>query len=383
MAEEWSYTPSREKAPLTKWLAHQNIYKQRSRPEHRPLQSASLLNDQPLQIYPGSSASSSDLLSSSKPLISSAATPLAPLRSTTSSMPVALCPKTTCGANVPPYLQSSPTSHRSTPSPTQNYSNRNNAPPYPQPQQRGPPKTPDMWAKERMLPSVGQRGTLQRQGSGSSGSPMCMPDPRRMPGMEGEYMTYRDIHAAGRGPLQMSQALHRPLSARTYSMDGPNTPRPQSARPPPHELPERTMSVSDFNYQHGSPRQETQHEGEVGALVTGRASQRRRQGSSRLEGSGHETHRSQEDGEGMVIFWTSFKVVIHFCSWNPPFCWDQNNPGVLDQKYPNLTKMFWTTQTEDLIQIKTKILWSNPFFFWTTHFQDLIQSDGQNPIRLL
>uniref|UniRef100_A0A672S7E1 Protein LAP2-like n=1 Tax=Sinocyclocheilus grahami TaxID=75366 RepID=A0A672S7E1_SINGR len=83
--------------------------------------------------------------------------------------------------------------------------------------------------------------------------PMCMPDQRRMPGMEGEYMTYRDIHAAGRGPLQMSQALHRPLSARTYSMDGPNAPRPQSARPPPHELPERTMSVSDFNYQQGSP----------------------------------------------------------------------------------------------------------------------------------
>ncbi len=34
--------------------------------------------------------------------------------------------------------------------------------------------------------------------------------------------------------------------------------------------------------------------------------------------------------------------------------------------------MFWTTDIEDLIQIETKILWSNPiFFFWTTRFQDL------------
>ncbi len=46
--------------------------------------------------------------------------------------------------------------------------------------------------------------------------------------------------------------------------------------------------------------------------------------------------------------------------------------------------MFWTTDIEDLIQIKTKILWSNPiFFFWTTRFQDFIQSDGQNLIRSL
>lgn len=46
---------------------------------------------------------------------------------------------------------------------------------------------------------------------------------------------------------------------------------------------------------------------------------------------------------------------VHFCSWNPPFCWDQNNPVFLDQNYPSLTITFWTTQTEDLIQIKTKI----------------------------
>uniref|UniRef100_A0A8C1NZC3 Erbb2 interacting protein n=1 Tax=Cyprinus carpio TaxID=7962 RepID=A0A8C1NZC3_CYPCA len=215
--------------------------------------SASLLNDQPLQIYPGSSASSSDLLSSSKPPISSARYPTGPPLQYNVQYASSTVPKDNLWSQrtpVPPEQPYLPPQHSLA---NTNYSNRNNAPPYPQPQQRGPPKTPDMWAKERMLPSVGQRGTLQRQGSGSSGSPMCMPDPRRMPGVEGEYMTYRDIHAAGRGPLQMSQALHRPLSARTYSMDGPNAPRPQSARPPPHELPERTMSVSDFNYQHGSP----------------------------------------------------------------------------------------------------------------------------------
>uniref|UniRef100_A0A8C1QTS1 Erbb2 interacting protein n=1 Tax=Cyprinus carpio TaxID=7962 RepID=A0A8C1QTS1_CYPCA len=215
--------------------------------------SASLLDDQPLQIYPGSSASSSDLLSNSKPPISSTRYPTGPPPQYNIQYASSNVPKDNLWSQrtpVPPEQPYLPPQHSLA---NTNYSNRNNAPPYPQPQQRGPPKTPDMWAKERMLPSVGQRGTLQRQGSGSSGSPMCMPDPRRMPGVEGEYMTYRDIHAAGRGPLQMSQALHRPLSARTYSIDGPNAPRPQSARPPPHELPERTMSVSDFNYQHSSP----------------------------------------------------------------------------------------------------------------------------------
>ncbi|XP_026128793.1 erbin-like [Carassius auratus] len=215
--------------------------------------SASLLDDQPLQIYPGSSASSSDLLSSSKPPISSARYPTGPPPQYNIQYASSTVPKDNLWSQrtpVPPEQPYLPPQHSLA---NTNYSNRNNAPPYPQPQQRGPPKTPDMWAKERMLPSVGQRGTLQRQGSGSSGSSMSMPDSRRMPGVEGEYMTYRDIHTAGRGPLQMSQALHRPLSARTYSMDGPNAPRPQSARPPPHELPERTMSVSDFIYQHGSP----------------------------------------------------------------------------------------------------------------------------------
>ncbi|TRY65127.1 hypothetical protein DNTS_021101 [Danionella cerebrum] len=215
--------------------------------------SASLLNDQPLQIYPGSSASSSDLLSSSKPPVSGSRYPAGPPPQYNIQYASSTVPKDNLWSPrtpVPPEQSYMPPQHSLA---NTNYSNRNNAPPYPQPQQRVAPKTPEMWAKERMLPVVGQRGTLQRQGSGSPGNPMCMPQPLRMPGMEGEYMTYRDIHTVGRGPLQMSQALHRPLSARTYSMDGPNAPRPQSARPQPHELTERTMSVTDFNYQQGSP----------------------------------------------------------------------------------------------------------------------------------
>ncbi|XP_030625880.1 erbin isoform X2 [Chanos chanos] len=217
--------------------------------------SASLLNDQPLQVYPGSSASSSDLLSSSKlPVSTTRFTSAGPppqynIQFTNSAMPKDNL--WTQRTPVPPDQSYLPPQHSLA---NTNYSNRNNAPPYPhQPQQRGPPKTPDMWAKERMLPPGAQRNTLQRQGSSSSSISMGMQDPRRMQGYEGDYMTYRDIHTMGRGPLQMSQAMQRPLSARTYSIDGPNAARPQSARPQPHELPERTMSVSDFNYQHGSP----------------------------------------------------------------------------------------------------------------------------------
>ncbi|XP_068190873.1 erbin isoform X2 [Antennarius striatus] len=139
-----------------------------------------------------------------------------------------------------------------------NYSNRNQAPPYSlPPQHRGPPMGPkppgDMWAMERLHSTGGQSrsSTLQRQSS--TASTASIGDPRRMPAPDGEYMTYRDIHTLARGPLAMSQAAQRPLSARTYSIDIPGASRPHSARPPPpHELPERTMSVSDFNYQHGS-----------------------------------------------------------------------------------------------------------------------------------
>uniref|UniRef100_A0A7N6AAY3 PDZ domain-containing protein n=1 Tax=Anabas testudineus TaxID=64144 RepID=A0A7N6AAY3_ANATE len=224
-----------------------------------------LLNDQALQVYPSSSASSSDLLSTSKPPVgtsrypvtSSMAMGISPpqynIQYTSSAMPKeALWAQRT---PIPPeqqgYLPPPPHSLANT-----NYSNRNQAPSYPlQPQQRGPSMTPkpsgDMWSMERLHATAGQprSSTLQRQSSTTSTA--SMGDARRMP--EGEYMTYRDIHTLARGPLAMSQAMQRPLSARTYSIDVPGASRPLSARPQPHELPERTMSVSDFNYQHSSP----------------------------------------------------------------------------------------------------------------------------------
>ncbi|XP_064163428.1 erbin isoform X2 [Anguilla rostrata] len=180
--------------------------------------SASLLSEQPLQVYPGSSASSSDLLSASKPPRyegRAAGPPQYNVQYASSTMPKdGLWTQRT---PVPPeqYL---PPQHSLA---NTNYSNRNNAPPYPL-QARGPPK-------DRLLAPGPPRGSLQRQGSGSSAA--------------SEYATYR-------GPPPPQQ---RPLSARTYSVDGPGAPRPQSARPPAHELPERTMSVSDFGYPHGSP----------------------------------------------------------------------------------------------------------------------------------
>uniref|UniRef100_A0A8B9J9K8 Erbb2 interacting protein n=1 Tax=Astyanax mexicanus TaxID=7994 RepID=A0A8B9J9K8_ASTMX len=216
--------------------------------------SASLLNDQQLQVYPGSSASSSDLLSSSKPPTSMARYPAGPPPQYNVQYTSSTVPKDNLWGQrtpVPPDQAYLPPQHSLA---NTNYSNRNNAPPYPhQPQPtRGPAKAPDMWAKERVLPPGSQRGTLQRQSSTSSNASMVMQDPRRMPGPESDYLTYRDIHTMGRGHPHMS--LQRPLSARTYSMDEPGAPRPQSARPPAHEVPERTMSVSDFNYQqHGSP----------------------------------------------------------------------------------------------------------------------------------
>ncbi|KAM6975743.1 erbin isoform 3-T3 [Tautogolabrus adspersus] len=233
----------------------------------RSKSASQLLNDQSLQIYPNSSASSSDLLSSSKPPASTSRYPVS------SSMAMGIPPpqyniQYTSSASpkdglwaqrtpMPPehqgYHPPPPHSLANT-----NYSNRNQAPPYPlQPQQRGPPMGPkppgDMWAMERLHSTGGQvrSSTLQRQSS--TASTASMGDPRRMQLPEGEYMTYRDIHTLARGPLAMSTAMQRPLSARTYSIDVPGASRPVSARPQPHELPERTMSVSDFNYQQGSP----------------------------------------------------------------------------------------------------------------------------------
>ncbi|NXC22229.1 ERBIN protein, partial [Corythaeola cristata] len=115
----------------------------------------------------------------------------------------------------------------------------------------------DMWAippNDRLLPGA-TRHTLQRQSSVSSTASVNVGDTgpsRRTQVPEGDYLTYRDLHSMGRAPPVMS-GQQRPLSARTYSIDGPNVPRPQSARPSVNEIPERTMSVSDFNYSRTSP----------------------------------------------------------------------------------------------------------------------------------
>ncbi|MCJ8742848.1 hypothetical protein PDJAM_G00087200 [Pangasius djambal] len=212
--------------------------------------SASLLDDQPLQVHPGSSGSSSDLLSAGSRV--PARYPVAPPPQYNIQYASSMVPKENLWCQrtpLPPDQPYLPPQHSFA---NTNYSNRNNAPPYPhQPQQRGPPKTPDMWAKDRMLPPGVQRNPLQRQSSTSSNASMVMAEPRRVPGPDGDYVSYREIHSMPRAPLQMN--LQRPLSARTYSVDEGNAPRPHSGRPPPHELPERTMSVCDFSYQHGSP----------------------------------------------------------------------------------------------------------------------------------
>ncbi|CAG05237.1 unnamed protein product [Tetraodon nigroviridis] len=215
-----------------------------------------LLNDPMLQVYQSSSASSSDLLASSKSCASTSRYPVSSSMSmgvpppqyniqyTSSAVPKdgPWAPRTP----VPPEHQSylpPPPPHSLA---NTNYSNRNQAPPYPlQGLQRGAPMCPkppgDMWA-DRLHSSGGQSrsSTLQRQSSTTSTA--SVGDPRRMQIPDGEYMTYRDIHTLARGPLAMSHAMHRPLSARTYSIDVPGGSRPLSARPQHHELPERTMS---------------------------------------------------------------------------------------------------------------------------------------------
>ncbi|MGH0167425.1 UNVERIFIED_CONTAM: hypothetical protein FKN15_066499 [Acipenser sinensis] len=251
--------------------------------------SASLLNDQPLQVYPGSSASSSDLVSCTKTLtihdpnykqqsayagkgampagMQMPGGPQYNIQYSSSTMPkegpwtqrTAIPPEQ--GYLPPTRLQRSDSTDSYTKhTANTNYSNRNNAQAslaYSM-QQRGPPRQMEMWAvnpqKDRLMPG-GPRSTLQRQSSNSSSTSMSLGDPtqpRRIVAPAGDYLTYRDIHSMGRGPL-MNQGMQRPLSARTYSIDSPNVPRPQSARPSAHELPERTMSVSDFNYSRTSP----------------------------------------------------------------------------------------------------------------------------------
>uniref|UniRef100_A0A6I8N3C3 Erbb2 interacting protein n=1 Tax=Ornithorhynchus anatinus TaxID=9258 RepID=A0A6I8N3C3_ORNAN len=141
-----------------------------------------------------------------------------------------------------------------------NFSNHNNvraSAAYAAHQRSGPPRHGEPWAVapgDRLVPRA-PRSALQRQGSVSStasGNP-GEPDPtRRAPIPEGEYLTYRELHPMGRAP-PVTPACQRPLSARTYSVDGPGAPRPQSARPSVGEIPERTMSVGDFSYSRTSP----------------------------------------------------------------------------------------------------------------------------------
>ncbi|XP_064153259.1 erbin-like isoform X2 [Anguilla rostrata] len=223
--------------------------------------SASLLDDYAVPLYPGSSAASPDFLPASRAPVRCDASaggrvsvpagvppPQYNIQYTSSAVPADnLWAQRT---PVPPDQMYLPPPHHSLAN--TNYSNRNNAPPYLHPpHQRAPPRSVEGWGKDRYPP----RAPVQRQGSTCSNASLTYQDARRM--HEGEYMTYWEIQAMGRGPPpQMVHRMQqqRPLSARTYSMDASGPPRPQSARPPPHELPERTMSVGEFGYQRPSPR---------------------------------------------------------------------------------------------------------------------------------
>ncbi|XP_054666184.1 erbin isoform X4 [Grus americana] len=251
--------------------------------------SATLLYDQPLQVFPGSS-SSSDLVSSTKTVFkydsnhnpeganvvrgsvtsgaqmfcapqyniqySSSATAkdaLWPQKQNTQVEQGSLPPSRLLrsdSAETPSYVKHSA---------NMNFSNHNNvrASAVYNTHQRMAGRHIDMWAippNDRLLPGA-TRHTLQRQSSVSSTASINVGDTgpsRRTQVSEGDYLTYRDLHSMGRAPPVMS-GQQRPLSARTYSIDGPNLPRPQSARPSVNEIPERTMSVSDFNYSRTSP----------------------------------------------------------------------------------------------------------------------------------
>ncbi|KAM6035290.1 erbin isoform 6-T10 [Theristicus caerulescens] len=251
--------------------------------------SATLLYDQPLQVFPGSS-SSSDLVSSAKTVFKfdSNHNPEGAnvvRGSVTSGAQVFCAPQyniqysssTTAKDTLWPQKQNTQVEQGSLPpsrllrsdstetpsyvkhSANMNFSNHNNvrASTVYNTHQRMAGRQIDMWAiptNDRLLPGA-TRHTLQRQSSVSSTTSVNVGDTgpsRRNQVPEGDYLTYRDLHSMGRAPPVMS-GQQRPLSARTYSIDGPNVPRPQSARPSVNEIPERTMSVSDFNYSRTSP----------------------------------------------------------------------------------------------------------------------------------
>ncbi|KAL4822829.1 hypothetical protein H8958_012931 [Nasalis larvatus] len=255
--------------------------------------SATLLYDQPLQVFTGSS-SSSDLMSGTKAIFKfdSNHNPEEPniIRGPTSG------PQSTPQIYGPPQYniqysssaavkdtlwhskQNPQIDHASFPpqrlprsestenqsyakhSANLNFSNHNNVranTAYHLHQRLGPARHGEMWAispNDRLIPAV-SRSTIQRQSSVSSTASVNLGDPgstRRAQIPEGDYLSYREFPSVGRTP-QMMPGSQRPLSARTYSIDGPNASRPQSARPSVNEIPERTMSVSDFNYSRTSP----------------------------------------------------------------------------------------------------------------------------------
>lgn len=251
--------------------------------------SATLLYDQPLQVFPGSS-SSSDLISSTKTpfkldsnhnpeganVVRGSVTG-GPQLFSTPQYNIQYSSSTTAKDTLWPQKQSTQVEQSSLPpsrllrsdsteapsyvkhSANMNFSNHNNvrATAAYSTHQRMAGRHIDMWAvppNDRLLPGA-TRHTLQRQSSVSSTASVNVGDAgpsRRAQVPEGDYLTYRDLHSMGRAPPVMS-GQQRPLSARTYSIDGPNVPRPQSARPSVNEIPERTMSVSDFNYSRTSP----------------------------------------------------------------------------------------------------------------------------------
>uniref|UniRef100_A0A452HNB0 Erbin n=1 Tax=Gopherus agassizii TaxID=38772 RepID=A0A452HNB0_9SAUR len=251
--------------------------------------SATLLYDHPLQVFPGSS-SSSDLVSCTKtlfkfdsnhnpeganvvrgPVASGAQMFSVPqyniqYSSSTTAKDTLWLPKQNAQieqGSLPPQRLSRSDSTESSNyvkhSANMNFSNHNNVranAAYNMHQRMGG-RHIEMWAippNDRLVPGA-TRNTLQRQSSISSTASINVGDtgpPRRAQVAEGDCLTYRDLHSMGRAPPIMS-GQPRPLSARTYSIDGPNVPRPQSARPSVNEIPERTMSVSDFNYSRTSP----------------------------------------------------------------------------------------------------------------------------------
>lgn len=137
-----------------------------------------------------------------------------------------------------------------------NFSNHNNVRAntgYHLHQRLAPTRHGEMWAvspNDRLVPAV-SRTTVQRQSSVSSTASVNLGDPGPTRRTEGDYLSYRELHSMGRTPV--TSGSQRPLSARAFSIDGPSTSRPQSARPSISEIPERTMSVSDFNYSRTSP----------------------------------------------------------------------------------------------------------------------------------